>query len=223
MSNENKDKNRDVNLLPLEIEFSEEGRINVTAFKFDSGSFLLQNNDKGPEDDKLQKACSDVDAVDKILDQLFGELRKFAKAKIANMENKYQGVDIFLVVEDASTGITDDVEIAEDAVYTPQQLLDAVELLIDNNPTIENRVYGRGGRLGVGINDLRTALAKVQGKGPEIINRPRIQGSGKHFYDKNKKKTPFGNKTPDKDQNNSDKVKQNQPTNIRIEESGKNN
>jgi len=202
------------NGLPLDIDV-EEGRANITIFKMDSGSYMLQNNDKGQGDDRLQIACSSVDNVMENVKAIFGQFQDAIRKNVTDMDKKWQGFDVAVIIDHSSDGIEEDLELSSEMNLNVDQIVEVFNDLIGQRPIIKNAVYGVGNRgLGFSKADIYDALAKAGN--PNVINRPRVQpGNKKHFFDK-KKRTEFGNKLPD-DKNRDQGRGQNQPTKIEVE------
>lgn len=203
------------NSLPLDIDV-EEGRANLTAFKMDAGSFMLQNNDKGQGGDRLQIACSSVDNVMENIKNIFDQFRDAIRANITSMEKKWQGFDVAIIIEHSSDGIEEDLELSSEMNLNIDQITDVFNNLIGQRPIQRNTVYGVGNAgLGFTKADILNALAS-QGN-PNVVNKPRVQvGKQKHFFN-DKKRTELGNKIPDQRGGNQDGRDKNQPTKIEVE------
>lgn len=201
------------NSLPLDIDVKE-GRANLTVFKMDSGSFMLQNNDKGQGDDRLQIACSSVDNVMENVKAIFDQFRDAIRASIGSMDKKWQGFDVAVIIDFSSDGIEEDVELNSEITFNVDQIADVFNNMIGQNPVVRNNVY-RVGNTGLGFSKQELLSALAAAGNPELVNRPRVQpGNKKHFFDK-KKRTDMGNKIPD--QKNKDGRQENQATRIEVE------
>lgn len=192
---------KDRNSIPLGINI-DSGRVNITVYKMDAGSFLLQNNESGKDEhDRVQFACSSMDQVDNMVKQILDEVRDLIKTNASGMENKWEAIDIFVEVEKASDGIEEDVELATDVNLSLDQVVELVNELQGLNPIIKNKVFGQDRNRGMGYTqgEILQAMAQITGKSGDIVNRPRLKPNNKKgfFYPSDKSKTKFGNKMPD--------------------------